>query len=83
MAEPGARSTWLVISTTLASGARAAEANTAPIATTAYRAGLPGGRAEQVMHDVTEGHPRGDADEQGRREYPAGAADPDGPGWSQ
>ncbi len=40
-----------VISTTLAtevSGARAAEVKTAPIATTAYSAGWPGGRPEEV-----------------------------------
>ena len=70
-----------VISTTLASevsGARAAEANTAPIATTAYRAGCPAAGAEQVVDDLAEGHAGGDADEQRRGEHPAGPADAHG-----
>ena len=70
-----------VISTTLAtevSGARAADANTAPMPTTAYRAGWPGGRAEQVARDLAEGHAGGGADEQRRREHTTRAADADG-----
>src|SRR5580693_8536014 len=67
-----------VISTTLASevsGARAAAANTAPIAITAYSAGgRPG--PEQMVRDVAVGVTGGDADEPRRREDPARAADP-------